>query len=240
MVEATLPEDRELALEEHLTEFRNRLIVVLIAVGILSCIIFIFSGEIISFLKKNLLPGGIKLIVLNPLEYLYMRFVLGIVGAVIACMPLIVYEIFKFMKPGLYPTERKFFIKVVPMSMLLFILGAAFSYAALIPFSIKYLISYAEGVATPMLVLSRFISFLSFMLLGVGLIFQLPLVISFLVKAGLVKKSDLKEKRKYVYALLFLGAVAIAPDPTPVTPLVILVTLGIVYELSIIIAGYLL
>ena len=100
--------------------------------------------------------------------------------------------------------------------------------------------SYAEGIASPMLALSRFISFLSFMLLAIGLIFQLPLVVSFLVKAELIKKSDLKEKRKYVYALLFLAAVTVAPDPTPVTPLVILATLGIVYEISIIFAGYLL
>lgn len=240
MAEATLPGDKELALEEHLTELRNRLVVVLAAVAVISCIIFIFTGSIISFIKKDLIPAGVKLIVLNPLEYMYMRFMLGIVGGVIICVPLIVYEIFKFMKPGLYPNERKFFIKVVPASMLLFALGAAFSYAVLIPFSVKYFISYAEGVATPMLVLSRFISFLSFMLLGIGLIFQLPLVISFLVKAELVKKSDLKEKRKYVYALLFLAAVTIAPDPTPVTPLIILVTLGIVYEISIIFAGRLL
>ncbi|MFH1774159.1 MAG: twin-arginine translocase subunit TatC [Methanobacteriota archaeon] len=240
MAEVTLPEDKELALEEHLTELRNRLVVVLAAVAVFSCIIFIFTGDIIQFIKKDMLPAGAKLIALNPLEYLYTRFMLSIVGAVIICVPLIVYEIFKFMKPGLYPSERTFFIKVVPASMLLFILGAAFSYIVLIPFSIKYLISYAEGVAVPMLVLSRFISFLSFMLLSLGLIFQLPLVTSFLVRAELIKKSDLKEKRKYVYAILFLIAFALAPDPTPVTPLVILVTLGIVYEISIIFAGYLL
>jgi len=234
------PEDKELALEEHLTELRNRLAIVIVGVVIFSGIIFFFSADLIEVLKRELIPANTKLIVLNPIEYLYMRFFLSLVGGVIMCMPLIVYEFFKFMRPGLFPSERRFFIKVVPLSMLFFLMGGIFSYKVLIPFSVKYLLDYSSDAALPMLVLSRFLSFISFMLLSIGLIFQLPLVVSFMVKGDLIKKKDLKEKRKYVYALLFAAAIALSPDPTPVTPLVIAATLGFVYELSIIFAGYLL
>lgn len=232
------PEDAEIPLEDHLKEIRDRLLVVLIPLVIFTCISFVFSPDVIAIATRSMLPQGTKLIVLNPLEYLYMRFLLSIVVALIFCIPLAIYEIFCFLKPGLFPNERKFFIKIVPASLLFFILGSAISYLWLAPFSARYLLSYAEGVATPMIVLSRFISFLSFMLLSIGTIFQLPLIVSFLVKSQLVNISELQRKRKYVYALLLIVAVTIVPDPTPVTPLIILLTFCAVYELSIIFARW--
>jgi sec-independent protein translocase protein TatC len=235
-----IPEDKELSLEEHLTELRDRLLVIIAALLVASPLVFVFTPGIIQGFKASLLPEGVALIVLNPLEYMYMRFLLAIAGAALLCMPLIIYEVFKFMRPGLYPSERRFFLRVVPLSFALFIIGGLFSYYVLIPFSVGYLISYSEGVATPMLVLSRFISFLVFMLLSIGLIFQLPLVISFLVKGELVTVRELKNKRKYAYPILLVGAITLAPDPTPVTPLVIAFTLILVYELSLLFARFLL
>jgi sec-independent protein translocase protein TatC len=240
MAKYEIPEDRELSLEEHLTELRDRLVVVIIVMIIVSPIIFILTPGVIQGFRTNLLPPDTALIVLNPMEYIYTRFLLAIAGAAMVSMPLIIYEFFKFMHPGLYPSERRLFLRVVPLSVLFFILGGLFSYYVLIPFTIGSLISYAEGVATPMLVLSRLISFLAFMLLSIGLIFQLPLVISFLVKGNLVTVRELKEKRKYAYPLLLVGAMALAPDPTPVTPLVIALTLILVYEVSLVFARYLL
>lgn len=240
MAKYAIPEDRELSLEEHLTELRDRLVIVIIAMIIVTPIIFILTPGIIQGFRTYLLPEGTALIVLNPLEYIYTRFLLAFAGAALVSMPLIIYELFKFMRPGLYPGERSLFLRVVPISLLFFILGGVFSYYILIPFSVGSLISYAEGVATPMLVLSRFISFLAFMLLSIGLIFQLPLVISFLVKGNLVTVRELKKKRKYAYPILLVGALALAPDPTPVTPLVIAFTLILVYEVSLIFARYLL
>lgn len=235
-----IPEDKELSLEEHLTELRDRLIVIIVALILVSPVVFIFTPNIIQGFKASLLPPDTALIVLNPLEYIYMRFLLAIAGASLLCMPLIIYEFFKFVRPGLYPSERRFFLKVVPLSFMFSIIGGLFSYYVLVPFSVGYLISYSEGVATPMLVLSRFISFLVFMLLSIGLIFQLPLVISFLVKGELVTVRELKDKRKYAYPLLLVGAMALAPDPTPVTPLVIALTLILVYEVSLVFARFLL
>jgi sec-independent protein translocase protein TatC len=235
-----IPEDKELPLEEHLRELRNRLLVVIVVILLLLPLVFIKTPGIIQGFKSTLLPPDVSLIVLNPMEYIYMRILIALAGAAIICMPLILYEVFRFMRPGLYPRERSFFMRVVPVSFFLFVIGGAFSYFLLTPFSVGFLISYSEKVATPMIVLSRFVSFLVFMLLSIGLIFQLPLVISFLVKGRLVTVKELKEKRKYAYPLLLVGAVTLAPDPTPVTPLVIAATLIIVYELSLIFANHLL
>ncbi|MDP6612659.1 MAG: twin-arginine translocase subunit TatC [Candidatus Hydrothermarchaeota archaeon] len=240
MAKYEIPEDRELSLEEHLTDLRDMLVMIIIVMIILSPIIFILTTGLIQGFRTNLLPPDTALIVLNPLEYIYTRFLLAIVGAALVSMPLIIYEFFKFIRPGLYPSERHLFLRVVPLSLLFFILGGLFSYFVLIPFTVGSLISYAEGVATPMLVLSRFISFIAFMILSIGLIFQLPLVISFLVKGNLVTVRELKEKRKYAYPILLVGAIALAPDPTPVTPLVIAFILILVYEVSLVLARFLL
>jgi sec-independent protein translocase protein TatC len=232
------PRDKELPIEEHLAELRQRLLVIILAIGTVTVIAYPFSDEIIFALKKDLLPEGIRLIILNPIEYFLARAKLAALFALVVGIPLILYEAFKFMKPGLFPSEERFFLIVVPSSLLLFIIGAVFSYLALTPFSVRYLIAYTGSIATPTLVLGRFISFITFMLLAFGLIFQLPLITGLLIKADLVTTRDLKEKRKYVYAALILGGVLLAPDPTPITPLLVTLSLIVVYELSILIAEH--
>jgi len=234
------PEDKELALEEHLIELRKRLLLIIISVFLSTLVFFTFSRKILLLIQEEVIPTGTKVIVLNPMEYLYMLILLSIALAFVLNLPLIIYETFMFIKPGLFPSERMFFLRVVPTSLLLFFVGAIFSYKLLIPFSMKFLISYAEEKVEPMLVLSKFIRFLTFMLVSIGMIFQIPLVVSFLVKGDLIKKKDLKEKRKYVYGVLIFLALTVAPDPTPVTPLLILLSLGIVYEVSILLADKLL
>ncbi len=234
------PEDKELALEEHLVELRRRLLIIIISVSLLTLLFFPFCSKILLLIEKQLLPTGTKIIVLGPMEFLYMQVLLSIALAFVLNIPLIIYETFMFIKPGLFPSERRFFLRVVPTSLVLFFIGGIFSYKLLIPFSMRFLISYTIGKAEPMLVLSKFIRFLTFMLVSVGLIFQIPLVVSFLVKGDLIKKEDLKRKRKYVYAVLVFLAMTAAPDPTPVTPLLILLSLAVVYEISILLADKLL
>ncbi|MFQ6105615.1 MAG: twin-arginine translocase subunit TatC [Candidatus Hydrothermarchaeaceae archaeon] len=236
-MEYTSPADKKLPLEEHLLELRNRLLVVISALAFFTLIFFIFSSDILLFINHAFIPAGTPLIILNPLEHMYMRFLLSVAGAICICFPLLMYELFKFMRPGMLPNETKFFITAVPASLVLFFVGALAAYFLVIPFSVKFLLSYAEGSVEPMLSLSRFISFIFFTFLSMGIIFQLPLIVSFMVKTNLVRHKDLKEKRKYVYGLLFVLAITIVPDPTPVTPLVILVTFVVVYEASILLAG---
>ena len=234
------PEDKELALKEHLIELRKRLIIVIISIAVLVCITFPFSKQLLEYIVKDVVPQGTEIIVLGPMEYLYILVLISLTLSIILSFPVIIYETFMFMKPGLFPSERKFFLRVVPTSFILFIIGALFSYKLLLPLSLDFLLDYTIGKAEAMLVLSRFVKFLSFLLLSVGLIFQVPLIIALAVKADLIQKEDLKKKRKYIYGILLLIAFFIAPDPTPITPLLILLTLALVYEISIFFANYLL
>lgn len=231
----------EQSLEEHLTELRNRLIVVAVGVGLLSFTVgFLIGREVLIYLQKIYIPPDIPVNALSPMEYVYSWVMVSVYVGVVLGLPLIIYESFKFMAPGLYPTEKRFFLRVVPISLILFCLGGAVSVKFLIPLSISYLIPQMESVAEPFMNLNKLIGFVVFMLLGVGLLFQIPLLVSFLIKGGLVKKEELKAKRKFIYAGALVGGITLAPDPTPVTPLIVAFLLVVMYELSLLVSEYLL
>ncbi len=234
-------QDREMPLEEHLAELRQRLLISLAAVGVLSlAIALLFGRRIISLLISHFLPAEVKVIALNPVEYAYTWFLVVLFFGIYLALPVIIYEAFRFAEPGLYPNERRFIIKVVPSSFILFTLGVLFSFFLLTPLSAKFLVGYAEGSAEPMLSLHRFVSFIAFMLISAGIIFQIPLVVAFLVKSELASIEQLRRWRKYVYIAFLALSVTLAPDPTPVTPFAIAATLIFIFELSLIFSRYLL
>jgi sec-independent protein translocase protein TatC len=233
MSEAKPPRDDELSLEDHLTELRKRLIIIFLALGIVTIIIYPFSDTMILILKNDLLSEKVRLIVLSPMDYLVARIKLSATVAFILGIPLIILEAFQFARPGLFKSEERFLIMVVPSSILLFAAGAALSYFALTPIALGHLVSYMGDLVTPALVLSRFVSFITFMLLGFGLAFQIPLVVWLMLKSKLITVDDLKSKRKYVYAVLIVGGMFLSPEPTPLTPLFVTSTLVIIYEITI-------
>ncbi len=233
--------DEEQEITEHLIELRQRLIVVLVALGIFSVLFAAtLSRDVINLLIRVLLPQNTKVIALSPLEYVYSYLLISVVLGIYLATPVAIYEIFKFAEPGLYPHERRLFLRVVPLSFLLFSIGAAVALIFVIPPSARFLVFYSEGLAEPMLVLRRFISFVSTVVVIFGLIFQIPLAVSFAVKAGLITTSWLRQKRRYIYALLLASGIIFSPDPTPVTPLVVALTLVFVFELSLLFAEKLL
>jgi sec-independent protein translocase protein TatC len=237
MKDLQLPKDDELALEEHLSELRKRLIIVLLAIGIVTIVIYPFSDTLIFTLKNDLLNEEVRLIVLSPADYVVARIKLSAMFAFILGIPLIIFETFQFMRPGLFKSEERFILTVVPSSILLFAAGAALSYFVLTPLALEHLVSYMGDLVTPALVLSRFVSFITFMLLGFGLAFQIPLVVWLMLKSRLISVDDLKSKRKYVYAVLIVGGIFLSPEPTPLTPLFVTSALVIIYEITVLLTN---
>lgn len=237
MEDSQLPKDKELALEEHLTELRKRLIILLLALGIVTIIIYPFSDTLILILKNDLLHEDVRLIVLSPVDYLIARIKISATVALIIGIPLIIFETFQFARPGLFKSEERFIMTVVPSSILLFAAGAALSYFVLTPLALGHLVSYMGDLVTPALVLSRFASFITFMLLAFGLAFQIPLVVWLMLKSRLITVDDLKSKRKYVYAVLIVGGIFLSPEPTPLTPLFVTSALVIIYEITVLLAN---
>lgn len=228
-----VPGDSNMELEEHLTELAKKFLLVAAVIGVVTLMAYPFSDSVISLMKDRFVPPEIMVITLHPVEIVFTQIKIAMAIAFIAGAPLIIFEAFSFMRPGLYPSERKFFIGVVPISLILFLLGGSVSYLFLIGPLSKTLIGTATQTTTPLLVLSRLVDFITFLLIVVGVIFQVPLIINLLIKMELVEPSFLRRYRKYIYALMFFFVILFNPDPTLATPFVITAGFIGLYELSL-------
>lgn len=231
-------EDEEQAVEVHLGELRGRAFKVLVLLGVVVIIAFPFSGKILAVVMDAIMPRGVTLNAFDPMEYVYTRILISIYAAVFLILPYILYQTFEFASPGLFPGEKRFLMKVIPLSFLFLGLGIVFSLKVLAPVSMIYLLGYAGSTAEPLPSLSRVMDFVKFMFLITGLIFQFPIVVSLMIKADIVKLADMKKYRKVAYIAFLLLAISLSPDPTPVTPIIITATLIVVYEASLVIARF--
>src|SRR3990170_3347475 len=200
--------DKELSLVQHLGEFRNRLMVASIAVVITTAISFLFTEEIIKLLMlpAGLGPDGLprKLASFSPTENFttYMR--VALFSGIAFAMPVILYEIYAYIDPALHPNERRFALTLGPFILLLFVAGMAFCYFLLLPNALRFLLGFASEVFDNQMRASEYIGFVTTFILGMGLIFEMPVLIYALIRVGAVQRSWLPEQRPYVFLLSFL------------------------------------
>jgi sec-independent protein translocase protein TatC len=228
-------EDEEIPLMKHLAELRRRLIVVLIPFCIVALVMFPFSNFSLRLLFTNLLSEDMPLYVYSPMEWISVRVIFSFLFALSITIPLLLYEIFAFIRPGLYPSERKFFLQVVIPSLLLYVVGAFFAYFFVLPLVFSYLIAYSGEIAKVALSAKRIFSIILYTAVGFGLIFQIPLIMSLAVKMKLVTYSWLKDKRLIIYGLIIGIAFFVIADPTGISMLMAGVSIAM-FELGLLIA----
>ncbi len=246
-------EEKKATFLEHLEELRTRLLRIFIVVGGLTVFFFMFgigkasfsdyviyypypaifesiSARVLSKLQGDLLPEGVRLIQTTPAEaitaLLYTSLFLGILFG----MPVIVYEIGKFVAPGLYPHEKKAIARMIVPSTILFIAGCFFSYYLLIPFMIYFLYRYgfAMGIVT-FLTIESFISFILTFLVAFGVAFQLPIIMVTLSSLGIVEPKFWRENLRIAVFILFVFGAAITPDGSGVTMTIVALPLILLY-----------
>jgi sec-independent protein translocase protein TatC len=230
--------DQKKSLVNHLDELRFRLLTIIIFFTIFFVIGFLLSNEIIYQINKDLFPSdlGVKLIVTYPVEFIVMKINIGIFLAMILSIPFVIYQLFVFLKPALTKKERKILLYLVLSGFVLFMIGALFSYFVLL----KVIIWFFAGLAKSSGVynlwdINQFVSFIFLTSISIGLVFQLPLITIALLRLGLIKLDDLKNKRGYVVILIFIFAAIITP-PDPLTQIIIAVPMMVLYETSVIVA----
>jgi len=236
-------EDEQVELEkyrmsflEHLKELRLRLIYSLYAMLVCMCIAFIFNDELYNFLKKPLilyLPKGSKLIFTAPAELFFTYMKISMLVGVIAASPVIFYQFWCFIAPGLYKHERRFVWPFVGGSSLLFICGTIFCYTIVFPLAFRFFMSMSTDEIIPMIKVNDYFSFSTSMLFIFGLIFETPLVMIFLAKLGIINAFILRKNRRYAILFIFIVAAILTPTPDVVNQLFMAVPLMIFYELSI-------
>jgi len=226
-----LKEDKKLTLIEHLDELRGRIIKSVIFIIICSCLLYNFINVFLPILMK---PVG-KLVFIAPTEAFIVNIKIAFLGGVFLSSPFVIYQIWQFVSAGLKETERKYILIFGPMSFILFILGSSFGYFVIIPIGIKFLLGFATDFITPMITVSRYLSFVGTLTFAFSMVFQLPLILLFLTKIGMVTPMFLSSKRKHAIVLMFiLGAVLTPPDVITqclmAGPLLILYEIGIIFS----------
>jgi sec-independent protein translocase protein TatC len=147
--------------------------------------------------------------------------------------PVIIYQFWMFVAPGLYAREKRLLLPIVFLSTLFFVGGALFGYFIVFPFGFKFFLGFATETIRPMPSMKEYLSFSAKLLLAFGLVFELPLVITFLARLGLVSVEFLKKNRKYALLLFFVAAAILTP-PDVVTQIMMALPLMLLYEISII------
>jgi len=224
-------DSKKLSILEHLQELRKRLIKCVIAVLITTIISFVFAKHIFNVL---ILPAeGINLVYIEMTEMIgtYMRVCL--VSGIILAMPFLIYQFLMFVSPGLTPKEKRSVYLIFPWIALMFAAGVVFSYFILIPPATKFLISFGSDIATPQIKIGNYISIVARLLLAIGLVFEMPVITTFLSRLGIITPRWLSDKRKSAIIIAFILAAIITPTFDPVNQTLVAAPLIILYEMSI-------
>ncbi len=246
-------EDEKLPLTEHLSDLRNRIVISLIALFITFAIAFNYSEYLfkavmfplkysLDFSVKNMylhfVPQeklqGMKLIFLAPAEAFWMNIKVAFVAGFIFSLPVIFHQLWKFISPGLLAKEKKYVFPFILSATGLFILGASFCFFIVLPFAMGFLLTYKVGdFLMPMLSVGQYVDFCLKFILAFGVVFELPIVIIFLTKLGVVTPKTLAKNRKYAALIAFILAAFLTPTPDAFNQTLMAVPIILLYEIGI-------
>lgn len=228
-------------LMDHLIELRARLIQALIAVFICFLLCFFFAQQIYAVLvwPYRWAVGGnqpIEMIYTAPHEFFFTQLKLALFGAVFLAFPIIANQIYKFVAPGLYKNEREAFYPYLIATPILFILGACVVYFIVMPLAMSFFLGMEWKTGDVQIHLqarvSEYLSLIMTLILGFGVIFQLPVVLTLLARAGILDGKTLREKRRWAIVGIFAVAAVLTP-PDPISQISMALPTVLLYELSI-------
>jgi len=217
----------------HLEELRDRLIKSLLALAAGTAIAFAFTTPIMRFL---IAPAGITPVFLRPTEMFLTYFRVSMLAGVILAMPVIVYQFMRFAWPGLAGSERNYLVLVVPAATVSFVAGVAFTYYVLLPYALRYLISFGGDLAEAKWAIGDYITFVATLLFWSGMIFETPLIIFVLARLRIVTPEFLSKNRRIAVLIIAIIAAVITPTPDPFNMGLVMLPLLLMYELGILLA----
>ncbi|RLC85767.1 MAG: twin-arginine translocase subunit TatC [Chloroflexi bacterium] len=224
----------EMTILEHFEELRQRLLKAIIAL-----VIGVIVGTFLTppVLKRLVAPLGDQVpLAISPTEAAAVFFKVAVVIGVVLAMPVILYQVFQFVRPGLEPHERRYVIIGAPAAALSFAVGVIFAAVVLLPAALPFLQGFLFGIVEQRYSIDRYISFVSNVLLWAGLVFETPLVMYFLAKLGVVPPQAFAKARRVVIIGAAIGAAVITPTTDPVNMLLVMVPFLLLYEVGILLA----
>lgn len=230
---------KEMSFIDHLEELRWRLIKSAIAVFIGAGGCFFFVNHILNFLTRPLhtIDPVPKLIFLAPTGMFMIQIMVALVCGLAIALPVVVYQIYAFVMPGLYPRERRYVLPIILLTMLCFLSGAAFAYYLIIPLGLQFLLGLATPDIMPQLAIGEYMSFVTQIMLAFGLVFEMPVLALLLTKIGIMSPHFLRSKRRYAVVIITIAAAIITPTVDFFSQIMMIVPMMILYEMSIVLSA---
>jgi sec-independent protein translocase protein TatC len=233
-VRAVSHEDR-LTLVEHLDELRNRIIVCGVVLGVALALCFWQNHLLLEIAQHPLPDDHDQLITFGVTEPFTTTLTVSAYGAIVLSLPVVLWQIYAYVLPAFSEAERRTIMPILLLFPVLFVAGLAFAYFVVMPAAVNFLLNFNEGQFNIQLRAREYYSFFSMTEIACALIFQLPLAILAVTRLGIVSVEQLSENRRYAYLAIAILAAAL-PGVDPVTMLIEMVPLLVLYELSILLA----
>jgi sec-independent protein translocase protein TatC len=226
------PDEKVMTLVEHLSELRRRIFIAIGAIALGAIVGFYFAPQVIELLKSPL-PLGRPLVFTNLGGAFMIQFKVALIIGLALASPVVLYETWAFVSPGLTPRERRTIRPWVPLSALFLVLGIIVAWLIL-PFTTAFLLSFQiPGVMEPLITAEAYFGFVTTLFLAFGLVMQFPILIVLLSKVGIVSAERLKRGRRYVFVGIFVFAVVVTPGGDPFSPTIMALVMYPLYELTI-------
>jgi sec-independent protein translocase protein TatC len=229
-------EESRMSFFDHLEELRGRLIRCVVGICAASCVCLIFGEELFTFLSSpivKLLPKGTGLVFTSLPDPFFIYLKVSFISGLFISVPYILYELWQFIRPGLYPKERGLALPFVIVAAALFYIGGAFAYFIVFPAAFKFFLGYSTPELQPMIAIREYVSLVMMLVLAFGAVFETPIVVVFLGLLGIFNSTQLKSGRRYFIVIAFIIGAILTPTPDPFNQTLMAVPMLLLYELGI-------
>ncbi len=234
------PDGATMSLVDHLEELRQRIFKSLIAIVLGAIIAFIFRVQIMNFLTlplpkeaADVLGKGNRLVITGLGDNFTVFLKLSIAVGILAAIPVVLYQIWAFVSPGLYPKEKKTALPFVFVGIFLFLAGIALGFIVL-QYPVQWLINFGSSNFTELITADSYFTFVAFFLLAFGIVFEIPLVLTFMAQLGLITSQALRKKRPTAHVGMWVAATFLTPGADIYSPIILGIAMSILFELTII------
>lgn len=235
------PAEEKMPFTDHLQELRTRLMRVLVVVGIGCALCWYFKEQLFQIITRPLfqvLPQNSHMIYTGLPEAFFNYMKISFFASLFLTSPYILYQLWKFVSPGLYKSEKKYVIPFLISSTILFIGGILFGYYLALPPAFEFFIEFSSDFLKPMVSLREYLSFSLQLLLAFGISFELPVILFFLAKIGVVSSKTLAKHRRYAILVIFIAAAILTPSPDAFSQIIMAIPLMGLYEIGIFVAKF--
>lgn len=223
-----------MSLIEHLEELRRRLMIIVVAVLVAAIAGFVISRPVLDLLRVPLPDQYDTLIILGPADAFAAQLkIAGFLGIAFA-MPIILFEVWRFVTPGLTRRERRFIWPVMLAALVLFALGVTIGYIV-IPYALNFLLGFAGNGIEPNLTVEGYIGFVTTMMLAFGLVLEFPILLIGLARVGILSHRRLASQRRWAILAIVLFAIVLTPGGDPISPLILSSVMLVLFEGSLLV-----